>query len=51
VRFYLSDGYGLPENILLRLIDEKKLPLEESLQNMAIIHNSYVSVILKSDKK
>lgn len=41
---YLNENFTLPENILLRLLDEDALPLRESLTHIAILHGSFVSM-------
>lgn len=46
VRTFLGENYEFPENILLRLIDSKKLNLEDSLDRISYIHSGYVGVLM-----
>lgn len=48
---YLSEFYGLPENILLALVKEEGLPLKESLEKIPFIHSGFISVISPTEKE
>ncbi|MCK9622887.1 MAG: hypothetical protein M0R47_20420 [Methylobacter sp.] len=43
---YLNEVYLLPENILLELLKEEKLPLKESLSKIPFIHSGFLNVIV-----
>jgi len=46
-----NGNWWMPETILLRLIDESKLPLKETLHNVWLMFNSYVARMLTLTKK
>lgn len=46
LRNYLNEYYGLPENILLELIKEEKLPLKETLTKIPFIHSGFLDVVV-----
>jgi hypothetical protein len=50
LKSYLNAEMGLPENLLLRLIDGRSLDLEDSLYYMSIIHRYYVQTLLEEEK-
>jgi len=41
LRHYVSEMSGIPTDLLLRLIDERKLPLEKSLAHIPYIFSGY----------
>ena len=48
---YLGEYYKLPENIILALIQEAKLPLLENLQKIPIIHSGFLNVVMPKEEK
>lgn len=46
IRNFLSENYAIDSTLMLRLIDEKKLALEQTLFNIPYIHSGYLDVIL-----
>lgn len=49
LRNFLSEHYAIDSTLLLRLIDEKKLALEQTLFNIPYIHSGYVATILPKE--
>ena len=47
---YLSEYYIIDSAILLRLIDEMKLPALETLKDIPLIHGSYTAMLLEAAK-
>lgn len=53
LRTYLDENGVIPTDLLIRLIDEKKLPLIDTLQQIPYIHSAYLTEKhnLTKDKK
>lgn len=48
LRNYLKENYSLDTNILLALIQDKKLPITAVLEDVPYIHSGFVSEITKT---
>lgn len=49
--YYMRQYYEIPEVILSRLIDEENLPYKTTLDQVALIHNGFVSIMLGKGKE
>lgn len=45
--YFLKEGYTIDTNLLLRLIDENKLNLKESLDQIIYLHSGFLEIALE----
>ena len=45
---YFGENYKIDSNVLIKLIEEKRLPFEETFQYIAYLHAGYITEILEN---